>query len=317
MRYSIWLLVVMVLAFAREAGAASSCGPAPPSGEPSEEAKRAYETALDLSKDGRFDEALSAYQRAYDLSPSYVILFNLGKAAALTSDFVRAIHAYECHLEHGGSAIEPVRRSEVEAELRRLRTEAALVDVSVDEPGVVIEVDGVAVGRSPLSDPVLVNPGKRLLRVKGSRTQSKAIEIQKGGRLVVEFKLGAPAPTVTKSFRFPNGVVGAAWVVTGLLGVSTAVTGTMALVLDKDIEDEVFLGPGRVPPEGSPLDDKIESAKTLATTTDVLLTLLCVSGSAAVSFSIVNATATSDEAPPKTALRIELSPGGASLRGTW
>ena len=92
----ITLCLGAAVCFARASEAA--CGPAPKVGEPSAEAKQAYETALDLSKDGRFGEALAAYQRAYDLSPSYVILYNLGKAAALSGDATRAYHAYACHL---------------------------------------------------------------------------------------------------------------------------------------------------------------------------------------------------------------------------
>ncbi|NUP10099.1 MAG: PEGA domain-containing protein [Polyangiaceae bacterium] len=291
---------------------AVDCGPAPPIEEPTKEAREVYESALEHTRDGRYPEALAAYQRAYDLSPSYVILFNIGKAAELTGDSARAIIAYRCHLEHGGSEIGATKQAEVTASMNALYEKVGLVAFVVDEPGARISIDGSFVGTSPIDVPVPVNPGRRLVRVEGARTESRTIDVEAKSRVVVDFKLkeGAKASAGDR-FRFPSGVVGAAWITAGLLGASTAVTGALALIGAKDIEDDVYLGPGRRPPVGSVLDEKIERTEALATATDVLLTAFLITGSAAISFSVVNAVNKVDE--PAT-VSVGLAPGGGFLR---
>jgi hypothetical protein len=295
---------------------ASPCGPTPRISEPTPEAREIYRTALELVDKGRFAEALAAFERAYETSPSYVILYNVGKAAVLSGDPARALSAYQCHLEHGGSAVEPSQHSEVMAEIARLKTEVGLVVIEVDQAGAAVEIDGKAVGTSPIEEPVVVNPGKNLVRVRGSKSESRAIEVEKGARLVVKFELGAkPGPEPAgPPFRFPGAVVGVSWVVAGLLGVSTAVTGTLAVVGEKDIENDVYLGPSFAPPQGSGLDDKIERTRALAIASDALLTAFCITGAAAISFSVVNAVNKDEPGPPKPQVGAFVVPGAVFFR---
>jgi hypothetical protein len=310
------LLAALLAVPSAQVAIALPCGPAPEISEPTPEAREIYKTALELVEKGRFAEALAAFERAYEKSPSYVILYNVGKAAVLSGDAARALSAYQCHLEHGGAAIEASQHSEVTAEIARLRGEVGLVVIEVDEPGASIEIDGKAVGTSPLEEPVPVNPGKNLVRVRGSRSETRAIDVDKGARFVVKFELAAQGkpPPSGPPFRFPGAVVGISWVVAGLLGVSTAVTGSLALVGEKDIENDVFLGPSYAPPEDSDLADKIERTRTLAIASDVLLTAFCITGSAAISFSVVNAVSKDDGSPPAPKVGAFVVPGGVFFR---
>ncbi len=313
-RKALVLLALFVALGPARTSLASPCGPTPSITEPTPEAREIYRTALELVDKGRFAEALAAFERAYQTSPSYVILYNVGKAAVLSGDPARALSAYQCHLEHGGSAVEPSQHSEVMAEIARLKTEVALVVIEVDQAGAEVEVDGKPVGTSPIEAPVVVNPGKNLVRVRGSKTESRAIEVEKGARLVVKFELGTGTDAPGPRFRFPGAVVGVSWVVAGLLGVSTAVTGTLALVGEKDIENDVFLGPAFAPPQGSDLSDKIERTRTLAVASDVLLTAFCITGAAAISFSVVNAVNKDEATAPQPKVGAFIVPGAVFFR---
>ncbi|MBL8740525.1 MAG: hypothetical protein JNK04_05505, partial [Myxococcales bacterium] len=134
---------------------------------------------------------------------------------------------------------------------------------------------------------------------------------EKGARLVVKFEIGSKEVPETPGprFRFPAPVVGVSWVVAGLLGVSTAVTGTLALVGEKDIENDVYLGPAYAPPRGSDLADKIDRTRTLATASDVLLTAFCITGAAAISFSVVNAVHKDEPEKPAPKVGAFVVPG--------
>lgn len=289
--------------------AESRCGAAPAMVEPSPEARQAYEVALELTRNERYDEALAAYQNAYDLSPSYVILFNIGKAAELTGDPARALHAYECHLEHGGAEIDASRRAEVTALIKAVKKKVGQVVIEVDEAGARIEMDGTFLGKAPLEGPVPANPGAHLVRVAGTKTSSRSIEVVAGVASVVTVELGATSDKPGAPFRFPTGVIGAAWITVGFLGVATAVTGAFAIVGAKDLEDDVYLGPAFSPPAGSELEEKVDRTEALAVATDVLLTAFIVTTSAAITFSIVNAVNKDD----KPAVSLVLSPAHAGL----
>jgi hypothetical protein len=301
---------------------AQICGEKPAAAEPTPDAIAANDLALKLSEEGRYVEALALFQKAYDASPSYVILYNVGRMAALTQDPARAIGAYTCHVEEGGSDVTPERKAEVLAEIARLTQEVGLLRVEVDETGATIEVDGVLAARSPVSKPIPINPGKRRITVHGSRTTSREVESKKGETQDLSFTLKVIEPPPNGApFRFPGAVVGSAWVLTGLVSISAAVTGSLALVGAADLEDDTYLGPNRAPSPNSDIAEKADRTHALAVATDALIAVGVISGAAAISFSVVNAVAGDDPekqpAEKKASAKVVLSPLGLSVVGTF
>ena len=194
--------------------------------------------------------------------------------------------------------------------------------IEVDEPGVEILVDGILVARSQTSKPVVVNPGKHRVTVHGSRTTSREVEVRKGETQDLGFTLEViPPPPSAEPFRFPSAVVGSAWVLTGLVSISAAVTGSLALVGAADLEDDTYLGPNRVPPPSSDIAEKADRIHALAVATDALIVVGAISGAAAISFSVVNAVA--GDAPEdkpqekKASAKLLVSPLGLSVMGTF
>src|SRR5689334_20563947 len=146
-----------------QAAPSSMCGPAPEIGEPSEDQRIAYEKAKKDAENGEYAKALAGFENAYKASPSYVILFNIGKAAEHTGDTARALRAYTCHLEHGGSSIDATRKAEVTTLIEGLKKKVAFVMVEADELGAEVMIDSDKVATIPLDDAVPVNPGERHL----------------------------------------------------------------------------------------------------------------------------------------------------------
>jgi hypothetical protein len=317
-RIGVCAAIVLLPQFAR----AQPCGERPPASEPTPDAIAANELALKKAEEQRYVEALALFQKAYDLSPSYVILYNVGRMAALTGDAARAIHAYECHVEEGGGDVSPERKAEVAAEVARLGQEVALLRIEVDEAGASVAVDGVAVGRAPLAKPVTVNPGKHRVTVRGTRSDAREVDLAKGATVALTFDVGPAAspPPDGEPFRFPDALVGTAWVVTGIVSVSAAVTGALALVGSSDLEDDVYLGPNRRPARDSQIAEKAEQTRGLAIATDVLIAIGVVGGSAAISFSIVNAVAgdpADPKQPPAPSAKVLVGPAFVGVGGTF
>jgi hypothetical protein len=298
---------------------AAPCRTTPAPAEPTPDALAANDLAIKMSEEQRYVEALALFQKAYDLSPSYVILFNIAKMAALTGDPARAIRAYQCHVVEGGAEVSPERRAEVEAEVARLKLDVGTLRVDADVDAATVELDGSIVGQTPLEAPVVANPGTRRLTVRANRAVTKEVEVLKGQTLDISFRLRDEVSETPsgQTFRFPGAVVGTAWVVTGLVTVSAAVTGALAVAGQGDIDDDTYLGPNRRPPAGSPLDDKVQRTRALATATDALIAIGCVAGAAAISFSVVNAVAGDEEvtAPKRAAMWVGAGPLGLSLGG--
>jgi hypothetical protein len=80
--------------------------------EPSPEAKKYFQIGVDLLRDpdgAQQEAALKAFRRAYDISPSWKILGNLGLSALELERYTDGIPAYERYLASG--ATRSIRRS--------------------------------------------------------------------------------------------------------------------------------------------------------------------------------------------------------------
>ncbi|MGE0784386.1 MAG: tol-pal system YbgF family protein [Sandaracinaceae bacterium] len=90
-----------------------------------EEARSLFDAGRIALSQGRFDEALDRFERAYELSPRVEMLYNVGLAADRAGHIVRAIEAFEAYLAR---TPDPDQRAQIEARVRVLRT------LRTDEP---------------------------------------------------------------------------------------------------------------------------------------------------------------------------------------
>lgn len=101
-----------------------------------EEARRLFEAARLAFQDGRFEDALRSFRRAYELSDRPGLLYNIGTAADRLRHDEEAIEAFEEYLEQAPDA---PNRGEVERRLEVLRAHAGRADTEpaeqASEPG--------------------------------------------------------------------------------------------------------------------------------------------------------------------------------------
>ena len=100
----------------------------PPSAVPSSsesdrdaEAKLQFETGREFFNQGRYEEAAIAMKRAFELGPSYKILYYLGWAEGETGNFARALNAYKGYLAEAPADSEADRIEEVKKAVEKLR----------------------------------------------------------------------------------------------------------------------------------------------------------------------------------------------------
>lgn len=309
-------LFAPVSAFAQQPAAQPAAGTtdAP---DPSKvaEARVRYDRGLKLYYDGNIEAARVEFERAYQLAPSYKILYNTGLCYRQLNDYVAALDALERYLKEGGTEIPNDRRAEVEKTLAEIRPRLATLDIRTNVPGAEISIDDAPIGKTPLPAPVRVNPGRRKVTAtkSGRFPINRSITVGGSEQQTVILELEAPKTVVvTKGTNLTPYVL---WGVTGLLAVGAGVTGVLALNASSDQKDKL------ASPNASQSDlaDGRSKMRTFSVVADVLTGAAVIAGGAALYLTLKRPH--KDDAPPPSAsiqdLRIGLRPGGAVFVGSF
>ena len=274
------------------------------------DAKAHYEAGLRLYEAEDYDAARVEFERAYALSPNYRILYNLGLVLKLKADYVGALKYFELYLEEGIDAPE-ARKREVESEIQQLKQIVARVSVTTNVPGAEVAVDDVPVGKTPLTKPILVNPGRRRISAtkKGRIPASRVIDIASRDQESVVLELGEERQVIVldKSRRYP-------WVgyaVTGALAIGAGITGYVALNASNTLAEERDL-PNRTPERLETLSDR---SATFGIIADVTTVAAIIAGGISLYYTIKWGREANDKTPPPTRTTWRLNPGG--LSGTF
>jgi hypothetical protein len=321
----LWLVRVLVVVAASSASvtaraqdtrpAAPAPGQAAPAGAAAggnmEEAQRRFKRGSELYKEGDLAAALVEMKRAYELVPSFKILYNLGQVAYQMHDYAGALRYFRQYLDVGQSAVPPDRRRELADEIPRLEQRVGRLDISTVDRNLDVFVDDAAVGRSPLAAPVTVNEGRRRIEVVGAggARRSSVVEVPGGELVRVSFPaLGAeaaslapaPAPAHPAPLLVSAQSAGEApakdrdrpaaararvpwwpWIATALLAGGAATTGAFAWSDQRDLERML----DDYPADGAAIASSRNRTHTLALTTDGLLAGTVLMGALALYLS--------------------------------
>lgn len=136
------------------------------SGEEDSEARMQFTEGIRLFKDGDFEGASIAFNRAYELRPSYKILYNVGQVENELKHYCLALAAYEEYLEAGGEAIDPERKNEVAEHIKRLQIRVGSVEIKYNRDGTTVMIDEQRYGVTPLQEPICVDMGNHDLSLR-------------------------------------------------------------------------------------------------------------------------------------------------------
>lgn len=309
-----------------------------------------FQQGVELYREGSYEGALAEFRKAYQLSPSYRVLYNIAQTQYALHDFVGAHKSLLQYITEGGGEIGTDRRAQVDEMSARLAERIGHLQISASVPGADIRVDDVSVGLSPLPGPVPVNVGTRRISAIKSGAPAAVRVVTVAGRetLKVELVLDesavaarAPArnastsaatatanaspavretPTAAtlKSAPAPSKPSRSGLIVsmstTAVLAVATGICGYLALGAQKDLEDQVGTYPNT--------RDKIEDARTKSRNygylTDALGAATIVSGGIALYFALTqgHGPAASD-ARAKSSLVLAPTVGGMVVQGRF
>ncbi len=256
-----------------------------------DEARSHFTRAVELFKEGDFRAALIEFQRAYDAAPNYKVLYNLGQTNLELQDYAGALKAFRGYLDGGTREIPAARRTQVEADLKRLESRVARLEIAVNVEGADVTVDDLSVGKSPLASPVLVSAGRRRVAATkaGLSSASRTIDVAGGDKPKVTLELvesqtapqivvqtnpndGAtvtqqpPPPAITvRTASGPSVPFYIALVATGSFAVASGIFGGVALGAKSTLDSRV----AQVGVTSSQVDSARSDVKTFALMTDV------------------------------------------------
>jgi hypothetical protein len=276
------------------------------------EAREHYARAIQLYRDLAFDAARSEFERAYQLAPTYKILYNLALVYAQQFDFVGALQYYERYLREGGSQLTDARRDEVLADVGRLKSKVGRVRVATNVGEVDISVDDAPAGTS--AQPILVNPGRRKITAThaGRLPATKVMDVTSGDELNVTMALAEPPTrTIVVERASSQRVPWVGWIATGVFAVSGGVFAYLASRRANDLED------AKANPDADPtsLQDNRRTMRVFAVLADVGVAGALAAGGVSLYYTLKWARTGEDKSrnvPPPTA-SVRVHPTGISI----
>jgi tetratricopeptide (TPR) repeat protein len=182
--------------------AASSLAAAEPTEADSEFARLHYEDGLQLARAGRYEDALQEFLLAYEKSPHFAVLYNIGQTYIALKRPVEALGALERYLKEGRDEIPPDRVERVKKQIVLQRTEVGELRILVNVPGAAIELDGTLAGYAPMLEPLPVAPGTHLVSVTAPKRPPllRSVTVAAGQALELNVEL-APAPAARRAVQ--------------------------------------------------------------------------------------------------------------------
>lgn len=309
-----------------------------------DEAKRHFGAGVNLLKDpegARYEDAYREFKAAYAASPSYKILGNLGLTAMKLERDGEAIEYYELYLKGGGKEIDAAEREQVERDVRNLKVGIAKVTLRADVTTDVPVVDSRQRQSGANSNSFTLKGGALVLGVRagnhtfratsGGKTQEWVVDLSPGQQLEHTFVFTdkpAVAPPVAAASTAPASTQApppaqpppgepaqagpspmrtAGYVAAGVGGamiVGGVITGLMSKSKESSVKDKCR---GSVCPESAKGD--YDSAKSLATITNVLLVGGVVAAGAGATLIVLGGKKEAAHAAP----RLAVTPAGAGL----
>jgi hypothetical protein len=177
------------------------------------EAVKHFKRGLELADHGEYQPALDEFERAYELSPDFDVLYNIGLVDVELGRPRKAIDAFKRYLAEGGERVPPKDRAEVEARIARLESSFAELTITTDPSGAQVTVDGAELGSTPLAAPVKVAAGTHVVSASrnGAATETRVVKLTEGQKETVSIALpDLPAPSPEVPYHVAAGAAASA-----------------------------------------------------------------------------------------------------------
>jgi hypothetical protein len=188
------LAATLALALCSLGAAGASAQTPPTAAAEAARAKDAGDTAMDAF---RFDEALAAYERAYALAPTPVLLYNRGRALQALGRYPDALDQLDAFAKTAPPDLK-AKVPALDALIADVRGKICTVTLETGTVGARVQVGATVVGNTPLP-PLRLNAGKATITVEaeGFEPFRREVELPGGGTALVHADLVPLGPNAT------------------------------------------------------------------------------------------------------------------------
>jgi tetratricopeptide (TPR) repeat protein len=156
-------------------------------------ARERFKEGVSYFDQKQYDKARAAFLQAYALKKHPAVLLNLAQSELRSGHEADAAKHFAGYLRESKDASDAEKQA-AEAGLAAAKVAVAEVEVSVDQGGAEIYVDGVLEGTSPLPGPTYVSAGSHAIEArKDGRTAATQVNAIAGKHLDAELEF-APKP---------------------------------------------------------------------------------------------------------------------------
>lgn len=292
-----------------------------------DEAQRHFKNGLELFKLHSLDASLAEFERAYQLTHNYKILFNIALVYRDMNDFAGAVDTFDRYFAEGGADVDPQRRAEVQAEYNRIKVYVAYLQVKTSLPNAEVFVDDVPVGRTPFAKPVTINVGTRrkisvnhedaapITRfVKASAGETVKLDVDLRRNEVSTGPQIVSRTVVVREQEKPSKFTTLSWVglgAAGALALGATATGIAALGASSSAENESYTANQGA----AEVDSRRSTARALGITTDVLI--VAAAATAGVTLYLTLSRDPKPAASPSASMGLRFTGTGGALVGSF
>jgi len=177
---------------------------------PEEAAMKHFARALDLVDGADFQGALQQFRDAYAAKPHFAVWYNIAQAHISLGQPLEAIEALLRFLREGQDQIPPDKCLQVAEQIKLLGAFLGELEVTTEPSDALLTVDGRAIGRTPLSEPIRLAAGKHKITASldSGPTMERTVVMEKERRYQLYLQLPPQPPKVAPPRDIAPGPVG-------------------------------------------------------------------------------------------------------------
>ncbi|MGO9710041.1 MAG: PEGA domain-containing protein [Polyangiaceae bacterium] len=166
-RYRSPIALILTVTLAAPSGFAAPKPPKPKTvrEELPDAARKDWDAARDLLDTSDFAGALVEYKRAYDESKNPRVLYNVAVCLKNLRHYARAEATFKQELTDGAGKISAAEEADVKSAIQALDPFVSTLEVTANETGATLLIDGEAVGQTPFDKPVPIDVGPHEVRL--------------------------------------------------------------------------------------------------------------------------------------------------------
>ena len=166
-RYRSPIALILTVTLAAPSGFAAPKPPKPKTvrEELPDAARKDWDAARDLLDTSDFAGALVEYKRAYDESKNPRVLYNVAVCLKNLRHYARAEVTFKQELTDGAGKISAAEEADVKSAIQALDPFVSTLEVTANETGATLLIDGEAVGQTPFDKPVPIDVGPHEVRL--------------------------------------------------------------------------------------------------------------------------------------------------------